>query len=445
MADPEVLVIGAGLAGISAALELRRQGRTVRLFEAAARAGGCVSSVDTPHGPLPRGPTTFSGRHQVMWDVLEALSLSSEAVLVGPAAKTRYIVRDGTLRGIQQSPISLLTSRALTLSDRLAVFRERNVPPSSGPEESLGQFFRRRFGAPFTDALADAMISGIWAGDPDTLGAETCLPQLVGFERTYGSVVRGAMKSARADGPGKRGIFRLNGGLGRIADRAREVLDVTTAAEVEKLTRSGNRWVLHFGGFRQEANSVVIATAAPAAAALLAPHLAPAAKVLRGCRYAPMTLVHWRGDSKFPQGLGYLGAEREKLFALGTLFQGDIEGAPLRWFTSFVGGTRHPDKASLSNDALRAGVAGDVNRLTGGSVDEVLHVERWERAVFQPPVGHAAQLVALQQSLSGSGLSLAGSYLGAGAMADAIHSGVRAAQQLGSAHHSKPITGDAVA
>ena len=49
MSEGTVHVVGAGAAGLAAALELVRTGRQVRLYEATARAGGRCAAVRDGH------------------------------------------------------------------------------------------------------------------------------------------------------------------------------------------------------------------------------------------------------------------------------------------------------------------------------------------------------------------------------------------------------------
>lgn len=65
-----IVVIGAGIGGLTAALLLAAQGKSVTVIEKSARAGGKMREIDTSVGPVDSGPTVFTMRH-VFEDIFE--------------------------------------------------------------------------------------------------------------------------------------------------------------------------------------------------------------------------------------------------------------------------------------------------------------------------------------------------------------------------------------
>ena len=59
---PRIAVIGAGVAGLTAAVDLARQGFAVTLFERAATPGGKLRQVCVDDAPMDAGPTVFTLR-----------------------------------------------------------------------------------------------------------------------------------------------------------------------------------------------------------------------------------------------------------------------------------------------------------------------------------------------------------------------------------------------
>ena len=71
--DPDVIVIGAGMAGLAAARELGRAGLSVCIVEARDRVGGRVFTVHDPecNVPIELGAEFIHGRAREIWDPLE--------------------------------------------------------------------------------------------------------------------------------------------------------------------------------------------------------------------------------------------------------------------------------------------------------------------------------------------------------------------------------------
>ena len=438
----DVVVVGGGLAGIAAALELQAQGRKVLVLERAAVLGGKLGTQHTEHGHFPTGPTSFNGRHAVFWKLLGHLGLDGEARRLSPASGARYVVRGGGLRALKPNPISVLSTSALSFGDKVKLatdfFSRRKGAPGVEEDESLDTFLERRFGRELVDHFFAAVLSGIFAGDLKRLSAASCMPALVTAEKEYGSVLRGALKALRQSEDGSRpGLYTFEAGMGRIAEVAAEKLTWRGQVAVERLRPEG-------AGVRVEgtwkgaplavdASRVVLATEAAPAAELLSAWLPQASAVLKQLPYAPVALVHWadpEGVSKLPLGFGYLTPPVEQCFALGTLFVGDLLAEPNRRFSTFVGGAMFPERAGLDDQAMAAGVDGDLKKLTGGALGKLAAVTRWSAGVFQPPVGHARLLAALDQAMAGQPVALAGSYRGGAAMKDALAAGFAAAGQV---------------
>lgn len=430
----DTLVIGGGLAGIAAALELQGSGQRVLILEQGPRLGGKAGSTQTPLGEFPTGPTSFNGRVAAFWKLVGRLGLEDEVVKLHPRSGARYVVRDHRLCGLEPNPFSVLATGALSVGEKFSLARELIAPKparQSEEDESLEALLVRRFGRSVVEHFLAAVFTGIFAGDLKQLSAQACMPALVAAEREYGSVLKGALRSMRSHDEGTRaGLYTFKRGFGAVAERAAERLPHRLGVTVEALDVRASGVEARWQGGAAQARQVVIATEAFVTARLL-PQAAP---ILSGFTYAPVTLVQWaerrEGEAKLPDGFGYLSAPIEGLFALGTLFVGDLRNESPRRFSTFVGGGLFAERAGLSDERLIDGVAEDLRVLTGGRLGEVVNVVRWSQAVFQPPVGHRAKLEALRASLAGLPVALAGSYLGGAAMKDALHSGVAAATQL---------------
>ena len=96
------------------------------------------------------------------------------------------------------SPLGFFTTELFTARAKLAVLREPFVPPRrDGKEESVAEFVVRRLGQEFLDHAIDALVAGVYAGDPYKLSVPQAFPKLGQLEARYGSLIKGQIFGAR--------------------------------------------------------------------------------------------------------------------------------------------------------------------------------------------------------------------------------------------------------
>jgi monoamine oxidase len=156
----EVAIIGAGVAGLTAARELRRRGRSVALLEARERIGGRVFTVDDPHLPVP-------------------VELGAEFVH-GAAPLTRRLLAEAGLAAYDVAGEHWLTAggRWRRIELRRSIDRVLGRIAAGGADCSFADFLatlRGRALAPHRRA-ALAFVQGFYAADPRLISARSLAP-----------------------------------------------------------------------------------------------------------------------------------------------------------------------------------------------------------------------------------------------------------------------------
>src|SRR5579863_2510642 len=277
MTNPaKVAVIGAGISGLACAYRLQQLGLDVTVFESNSSAGGMIDSVEKDGMLFEAGPQSFQGTPELL-ALIRELGLEGQLLKADPRAP-RYVLLHGRLRKIPMSPQALLASTLLNPVSRWKIASEpfkKWKPPTK--EESVADFVRRKFGHEILEYLVAPFVSGVYAGDPEKLSLKAAFPTLEEWEREYGSVLRGAMKS-RPDKEKRSGpppLCSFGDGVGSLAGAiARELGDgVRVGAKVTSVGRSANYQVcVECDGRNEmlEAAAVVVATPAYTAAHIAA-------------------------------------------------------------------------------------------------------------------------------------------------------------------------------
>jgi monoamine oxidase len=96
----DVAVLGAGLAGLSAARDLQRSGADVIVLEARERVGGRVEAVTLPDGrTVEAGGEVFGPGHAAYAELIEELGLAVEASYVADPGEISWGLVDGVYVG----------------------------------------------------------------------------------------------------------------------------------------------------------------------------------------------------------------------------------------------------------------------------------------------------------------------------------------------------------
>lgn len=419
-----VAILGGGIAGLTAACRLaKREGVAVTLLEATSRLGGSILTVREEGFVAEGGPNTLRTTGSAD-RLLEELGLAATAVHADPKAP-RWIVRGGRARAIAPGPAALFTA-ALPWNAKLRVLREPWVAkrPAALEDESVHDFFARRFGPDVARYAAGPIVSGVYADDPRTLSVRSAFPALWAAEERGGSVIRGFLKRPKP-APGetpkprhRSKTLNFDGGLATLVEKLAERI-VSSGGAIElgdaAVALEGPRpaapaWtVTTRAGRRLEADVVVSTLDAPAAARLLGPRLPRSGERIAAIASSAVSVVlqGWevpRPDAA-PRGFGVLIPRGEGLRALGVLYPSSLFSgrapAGKAATTTFLGGALEPELAAASdNDLLTLGEY-EVRHLHPHLGRRVFsRVVRWPQAIPRLPLGHHRTLALLEEDLA---------------------------------------------
>lgn len=191
---PDAIIIGAGLTGLTLAFYLIKFGLNVKLIEKSNRAGGVIQSHYEDGFIYETGPNSGVLSTPEAAELFEDLSEHCTLETANEAAKDRWIWKRGKWESLPSGLISGITTPLFDFKDKLNILLEPFKTKGNKPYESVADLVKRRLGNSFLDYAVDPFISGIYAGNPETLITKYALPKLYNLEQEYGSFIRGAIK-----------------------------------------------------------------------------------------------------------------------------------------------------------------------------------------------------------------------------------------------------------
>ena len=403
MSDVDVIVVGAGITGLTCSYRLKKMGIETLLLENSDRIGGVIRSEKINEHLVEWGPSSFLPTEHT-FSFLEELGLDAELETADPKSP-RYIVVNGHLRRVPLGPLSF--------GGILRGLAEPLVRSKSQGDESVAGFFRRRFGTQIHDRIAAPFVTGIFAGDTERLSVGAVFPRMLEIEQRYGSIVWGMLRSKPkpANGKPKRRsvISSFPEGMERLPRRMAEGLTLKTQCAGVRIGRD------------VRAKATVLAVPAYRASEILGDMHPDLATTLSSMEYAPMVIA----TTSLPlqsltaplRGFGFLVPQSERLTMLGTIFNSLLFSgrAPddRLLLTSFLGGASRPEVFDWPDERIWAAVCPELKQLLKTSIQpEPLAICRHRRAIPQYNVGQRRRVEAIASELSRiPGLFVTGSFL----------------------------------
>jgi len=425
-----VAIIGSGVSGLAVAFELLQRaekldgGLRVACLENQDRPGGNIRSERVDDFLCEWGPNGFLDNVPATLELVRRLGLAERMIRAEEAAERRFIFRAGRLRQVPTTPAAFLKSDILSLRGKLRLFGEPFASRGNTDEdESVFQFAARRIGREAASILVDAMVSGVYAGDAQSLSLAATFPKMHEMERDHGSLFRAMLarrKLARAEGRQAGGPAGPGGRLTSFRDGLQELIDALVGAVGERLrlclpvsavSDMGQRGVrVHLSeGAPLEFDAVVLAAPAWVAARMVQAMDPDMAQAMEAIPPAPVAVVHTGyqeaaiGDQ--PQGFGYLVPRGQGPRILGSLWSSCIfKGrAPKgrRLITSMIGGAHDPRAVKLSDRKLIDIVRKDLQTTMGIiTAPYCVRIFRHPKGIPQYTLGHLDRVARIESRVS---------------------------------------------
>ena len=254
MNQKRIVVVGAGIAGLTAAYRLQQAGYRVEVYEARDYIGGRMHSLDWESFTINPGAQFFTGVDAYLLQMAHDLGLDGEIVKRSSDGFMLAIYRDGAIHPVNFLSItSYLGWSGVSLGARLAMIRliphilkHRNsdiyhMERGPGPDDiSYREFFERQISREMFDYWAYPTFETNCSYQADDLSRKAFLSLMGGYLNAN--------------------TYYFQSGIGALTAAFGKALTVHTSTPVERVDVGEDGAVLHLrSGQRVEADRAVVA------------------------------------------------------------------------------------------------------------------------------------------------------------------------------------------
>ena len=373
-----------------------------------------------------------------------------------------HVLPEGVILMIPTKILPLATSSLISWPGKIRMAMELFIPKKKdSSDESLGEFVRRRLGKEALDKIAEPLVAGVHAGDPETMSVRASFPKFVQLEEESGSLIKGmvrkmaSMRKAKKPAAGATGgqkpritmFMTLRDGLSELIETLTTRLSkmdrtsLRAGAPVNSIEKKDGRYSVTLeGGEKIDADALVVAAPAWAASNLLNgvdPALCEKLRTIPYVSTATVSIAFRKKEVKHPlNGFGFVVPKVEKRRIMAATWtsvkfshRAPDDSVLIR---CFVGGSKNAELVDLDDAGMVTMVREELRDIMGIDAEPVLtRVFRWRKSMPQYTIGHDERVKWIDERVGENrGLYLTGSaYHGIG-ISDSIRYGEVVAKKI---------------
>lgn len=247
-----IAIVGGGITGLTAAYELQQKVAKenlpyqITLIEADHRLGGKFQTVHRDGFVIERGADSFLERKTPAIRLVKKLGLEDELVrnstgqayiLVGD---TLHKMPTGSFMGVPTDLEAFFETDLLTEAGKERVKQDLTLPKTDVVgDQSLGQFFRYRFGDELVENVIEPLLAGVYSSDLDDMSLLATFSNFYDLEQKYGSLIKGLQQTRqrpKADTGKRAGQFlSFKNGISTLIDALADAIKEDVAIVYDKV------------------------------------------------------------------------------------------------------------------------------------------------------------------------------------------------------------------
>lgn len=435
-AGRHIAVVGAGIAGLTAAYRLQQSGCKVTVLEAEPTVGGRMSCRRVDGYTLNRGATLLAGRYDFLIGLIREVGLGSK-IRYGNAKigtlrsgkvyplRTNHILLDSLCSGLLSWKSKLLMPRLLMDVRKLRPYLRFDDLSGAAPydAETAQDYALRRLNREICDYVVDPAMAAL-------LVARASQPSAIDFMFTVAHYLG-------------MGVYYVEGGIDFLVEELARRVPVQTGTRAVSVSEDTAgvelRWTRNDAGEHSgHFDAAVIATSAHAVPKLYRQLRPRQAEILKGYQYWSILVGHFglRGQPDLGADFVQIPFCENQEIANLLLAHRQGRGMAPPGKGLLVAYARHEwSEVRLKadqNQVLDEMLASIEKIIPGVSAQvELRNLERWQPALFRSKPGAYREMAEFKQSLDPSSkVALAGDYFSFTSTNASAMSGDAAAKQL---------------
>ncbi|QQS36237.1 MAG: protoporphyrinogen oxidase [Ignavibacteriales bacterium] len=449
----KIVVLGAGISGLTAAYLLNKKGYDVTVLEKKSEPGGSIETIFENGYLFDRGPNSALETTPLISQLVDELGLKDQLVYANKEGNKRYILRNNELHALPMSLKGFIKTKLFSASAKFRLFAEPFIGRSQdGYYQSIAQFVKRRLGEEFLDYAINPFVAGVYAGKPEDLSVKSAFPKLYALEENYGGLIIGTIKSIRErrrraeKSKQSAKMLSFKDGMKVLPSAITQHLGdkVLFNSEVKSINKAEAGYKINYQINNEiktlEVDSIISTVPAYVASDIFNGWDEQLTKHLNEIYYPPVLVLYLgynRSAINRPlDGFGFLIPSKEKKNFLGAIWSSIIfpnrSNEQTAAFTLFIGGSRNPEVGNTDRDILIKRVRKEFELLMKINAEPVYSSQRfWERAIPQYNLGYIEHENYFDEfEKNNPGIILSGNYRGGISVGDCIKNAEQVANKV---------------
>ncbi len=221
----KIVLVGTGISGLSTLYFLLKQSASdiseISIYEKENKIGGVLNASQEKGFLLEHGAQGVLSSRTQFFNLLKELDLDNDCVHASPkSAERAFFYKNQIISISPKNLIQILKTRLITILGIIRIFSEIFIKKNTQQNETVSQFFTRRFGSAVAKNFVAPLMKGIWGGGASIILVRHAFSSLCEIEKKHGSLLKFVFSSqSKKQKPVKKELLSFDHGMHSLPKR----------------------------------------------------------------------------------------------------------------------------------------------------------------------------------------------------------------------------------